>query len=53
MKTLKWNVGIAVIRVGYIVRDKWRIVRIGRFILRIGYGIRGEVPMKTWRGNHI
>ena len=53
MKTLRWNLGIAIIRIGYIVRDRWKHLALGRFILSIGYGIRGEVPQKTWKGNRI
>ena len=60
MKTLKWNIGIFIIRIGYIIRGHDGIYPpynrrelIGREILRFGYWLRGEIPMKTWRGNHI
>ena len=48
MKTLKWNLGIFIIRIGYIIRDK-----CGKPIIRIGYKLRGDIPQKTWKWNHI
>jgi hypothetical protein len=59
MKTLFWNIGILLIRLGYIVRDggkghtynmqksnlRWHV---GKTILGIGYWIRGEVPKRHW-----
>ena len=53
MKILRWNLGIAIIRIGYIVRDRWHWWRIGVLILLIGYKLRGEVPQKTWKGNRV
>ena len=51
MKSIKWNIGIFIIRIGYLIRKhQWNI---GRFILRIGYNLRGEIPQKTWKGNHV
>ena len=60
MKKLKWNVGIMIIRIGYIIRlyqtrpincsFRWWI---GRHILLIGYKIRGQIPQKTWKWNHV
>lgn len=60
MKTLKWNIGIFIIRVGYKIRGAKEInppykmhEKIGRWILQFGYYLRGEIPKKTWNGNHI
>jgi hypothetical protein len=53
MKTLFWNLGIAIIRIGYIIRDKRKWITVGQFILGVGYKIRGEVPQRTWKGNTI
>jgi len=61
MKTLRWNLGILVIRFGYFVRKyQWQPTNfvsfrwfIGVFILMIGYALRGGIPMKTWKWNHI
>lgn len=60
MKTIKWNFGIAIIRIGYIARKhQWKpkhfSVRwlVGVFILKLGYALRGEVPMRRWSRNHI
>lgn len=61
MKKLKWNIGIIVIRFGYLVR-KYRSVKhpssppkfsirwkVGKKVLGFGYWLRGEIPQKTWR----
>lgn len=60
MKTLKWNIGIMIIGFGYKVRlhqfkpNKFSIRwQIGRRILRFGYDLRGEIPQRTWKGNHV
>lgn len=55
MKTLNWNLGILLIRFGYLIRKydfqpksfnfRWFF---GREILKIGYSLRGEIPMKNW-----
>lgn len=51
MKTIKWNIGIIVIRFGYFVRKyQWET---GKSIIRFGYKLRGDIPMKTWKGNHV
>ena len=45
MKTLKWNIGIMLIWLGYrIKRGK---------IVAYGYKVRGPIPKKTWKGNHV
>lgn len=59
MKTLKWNIGIALIRFGYFVRKhqyqpkgfniRWLV---GVQILKIAYALRGELPMLTYKWNH-
>ena len=56
MKTLNWNLGIIIIRIGYKIRGEQRSERtfkiheaIGRAILQFGYWLRGEIPMKTWK----
>jgi len=51
MKKLKWNSGIIIIRIGY--QTKQYIDWLGKFILKCGYKLRGEIPQKTWRWNHI
>lgn len=60
MKTLNWNLGLIVIRIGYKIRGANEInppfkthEAIGRRILQFGYWLRGEIPMKTWKRNHI
>lgn len=60
MKEIKWNVGILIVRIGYIIRGTKGIEKpytlkesIGAFVLRVGYSIRGQVPKKTWRFNHV
>ena len=60
MKTLNWNIGLLIIRLGYKIRGSAGIDRpfktheaIGRRILQFGYWLRGETPMKTWFNNHI
>lgn len=60
MKTIKWNIGIFVIRIGYLSRlydfkplnfsIRWEI---GKLILNLGYALRGDIPQKMWKGNHI
>ena len=51
MKEINWNIGILIIRIGYLTRVNFP--SIGRFILRSGYKVRGEIPQKLWKGNHI
>lgn len=56
MKTFNWNVGLAIIRLGYKVRLhqfkpnhfslRWNI---GVFIIKCGYELRGDIPQKTWK----
>ena len=60
MKILRWNVGIAVVGIGYKIRKhQWKpnffSLRwaVGAFILKCGYKLRGNVPQKTWKGYHI
>ena len=58
MLTLKWNIGIFIIRIGYfIIRIGYQIRKrvwfVGEAILKLGYSIRGDIPMKTWKKNHI
>ena len=60
MKTLRWNIGIMVIRLGYKIRGGQQIdppfkihEKIGRVILIMGYSLRGAIPQKTWKWNHI
>jgi len=62
MKTLRWNIGILFIRIGYNIRGRngketldksvirWRI---GKFILGCGYNFRDQIPQRTWKWNHI
>lgn len=60
MKTLLWNLGIAIIRIGYIVRNndfkpsrfslRWHL---GVLILKVGYLVRGNIPQRTWKNNHV
>ena len=63
INTLRWNIGLAVIRFGYYVRNcpnpgeqnlptnfRWKI---GVFVLWCGYRLRGGIPNKTWKWNHI
>ena len=60
MKVLKWNLGIMMIRFGYFVRKynwgpsffslRWKI---GVFIVKYGDKLRGGMPYKTWKWNHI
>ena len=49
MKTLKWNIGLLIIRVGYKIRGQNEInppfkkhEAIGRIILQFGYWLRGQ-----------
>lgn len=45
MKTIRWNIGLMIIKLGYEARKlSWSL----RFLLTIGYFIRGEVPQKHW-----
>lgn len=56
MKTLNWNLGVFLIRIGYIIRRyqtqpnqislRWII---GVFILKYAYKIRGQIPQRTWK----
>jgi len=55
MKTLKWNIGIIIIKIGYSIRKYQKLPNkfnirweIGKIILRFGYTLRGEIPQKTW-----
>lgn len=55
MKTLRWNLGIMVIHLGYWVRGENEInppftkrEAIGRVIVQFGYWLRGQTPMKSW-----
>ena len=48
MKTTKWNLGIMIIRIGYLMRDKW-----GKSFLNYGYKLRGKIPQKTWKWNNV
>ena len=63
MKKLAWNLGIMVIRLGYWVRNcddpspnqlpdnfRWWV---GVVIVRVGYNLRGDIPRRTWRWNHV
>ncbi len=50
MKAIKWNLGIMVIWFGYRVRQRHHI---GRMIVKWGYTLRGEIPHKTWKWNHV
>ena len=60
MKTLRWNLGILIINLGYKVRYyqrepnkfsmRWNV---GKFILHIGYKFRGDIPQRRWKGVHI
>ena len=60
MGKVKWNLGIMVLNVGYQIRKyqkqplcfslRWNI---GKWVLRKGYLVRGEIPQKTWKWNHI
>ena len=60
IQTVKYNLGILIIRFGYHFRKYqtlpkdhlWRW-NIGVFILKYGYKLRGSVPYKLWSGNHI
>lgn len=55
MKTINWNLGLAIIKIGYKIRKydlqpkkfnfRWLA---GVFILKLGYGLRGNVPQKNW-----
>ena len=45
MKTLKWNLGIMLIWLGYRTKR-------GRLV-GYGYKLRGEIPQRTWKGNHV
>ena len=47
MKKLKWNIGIMIIKIGYVIR------KYGMGILKYGYQLRGEIPQKKWRWNHV
>ena len=51
MKTIKWNIGIFIIRIGYRIRRKY--LAIGKPIVKYGYKFRGDIPMKTWKYNHV
>lgn len=60
MKTLNWNLGIALINIGYKIRKhQWKPKLFnlrwatGVQILKCGYKLRGEIPQKTWTGNHV
>ena len=58
--TIKWNLGIIIIRFGYFVRKyqyepkrynlRWEF---GVNILKVGYDLRGQLPMRTWKYNHV
>lgn len=55
MKTFKWNLGLLIIRLGYKLRgsteyptNPTNIQKIGRYILGVGYEVRGQIPMKTY-----
>lgn len=60
MKTLKWNLGILLIRFAYFIRKhqhqpkgfnlRWLI---GVKTLKAAYLLRGETPMLTYRWNHV
>lgn len=60
MKTLKWNIGILILNLGYKIRFhqqepksfniRWNI---GVFVLKMGYKLRGDIPNKTWKWVHI
>jgi len=60
MKTLNWNSGVLIIRLGYHVRKhqekpNYNSIRwaFGRIVLMFGYLLRGEIPMKRWEINHV
>jgi hypothetical protein len=46
MRTFRWNIGVMLLRIGYLTRK--HIWFLGVLILNIGYKIRGQVPMKHW-----
>lgn len=62
MKEIKWNIGIMIIWLGYRVRggqdyahrDRGKLMwSIGRYILKAGRYVRGDMPYRTWKWNHI
>ena len=62
MKTLKWNLGIFIIRIGYNIRGRkadandkshWLKWHIGKWILKQGYNLRGNIPQKRLKWNHV
>lgn len=59
VKALRWNIGIFIIRIGYLIRYdhnpgkfslRWFV---GLWLVEFGYRLRGNVPQKTWKNNHI
>lgn len=58
--TILWNLGIMILWFGYRIRKyqyepkqynlRWEF---GVAILKVGYDLRGQIPMKTWKWNHI
>ncbi len=51
MKTIKWNIGIFIICIGYRIRRMYWV--IGKSIVKFGYKFRNDIPMKTWKYNHV
>ena len=60
MKYINWNLGIMILNIGYKIRKyqkepnqynlRWEL---GKQILQFGYWVRGEIPQRTWKWNHI
>jgi len=55
IKTLNWNLGLLIIRIGYLIRGEKEInppfklhESVGRRVLQFGYWLRGQIPMKTF-----
>ena len=60
VKEVKWNIGIFIIRIGYLIRgvnatsEPYTTCQsIGVYILKNGYLLRGDIPQRTWKYNHI
>lgn len=53
-KTLKWNLGLLIIRLGYKLRGSIcpdnpnYIEKFGKFLVGYGHNFRGQIPMKTY-----
>ncbi len=61
IKRFRWNLGIIIIGIGYTIRDRKGLYRyhspekkqpirwiIGKALLKLGYGIRSEIPQKMY-----